>query len=109
MPNTTRMSPQVRGRIGGLTRSALASTPQATTQAARDGRWAKYKQHVLEVLPELADDPAELDRRAALLRRADMVKMSALAAAKRRELAELEAALDATGLDDAGSDGVDRE
>ena len=54
------------------------------------------------MLPELADVPAELDRRAGLLRRADMVKMSALAAAKRRELAELERALNATGLDDVG-------
>jgi hypothetical protein len=87
------MTAQQRGRIGGLTRAA---------QAARDGRWQRYRQRVLDVLPELAGDDAEIDRRAELLRRAEMTRLSALAVARRRELAEIEAEAEATGLDDAG-------
>ena len=101
------LSHQQRGRIGGLTRAALAPDRKAITKGARDGRWQRYVDRVREVLPELAADDPELIRRAEALRRADMIKMSAAAAAKRAELRALEAELDASGLLDAGSDGVD--
>jgi hypothetical protein len=102
MPSIS-MTPQQRGRIGGLTRAALTPDNRDITKPMRDGRWERYRQRILDVLPELAGDDAEIDRRAALLRQADMIRMSAAAAAKRRELAELEAELDVTGLGDAGN------
>jgi hypothetical protein len=102
---------QAAGRIGGLRRAALAANPQTITKAAREGRWQKYRQQILDVLPELEGDEAEIMRRSELLFRADMTRMSMQAQEKRRQAAAIEAALqaelDATGLPDSGSDGVD--
>ncbi len=97
------------GRIGGLTRAATAPSPQAITRAARDSRWQQYVARVREAVPDLQDE-AEITRRAELLRRADMVSMSMKAAKARRlkaELAALDRELDASGLADAGRDGID--
>lgn len=92
---------QLAGRIGGMTKAALAPDRDATTAAARAGRWQKYVDQVRAVLPELTDE-AEITRRAEMLRRADMVRMSARAAKTRAELRKLEAELDATDLPDGG-------
>lgn len=96
-----------RGRIGGLTTAANARTPQAITQAARYARFQKYVDQVV-----YWTDEADRIRRAELLRRADMVRMSLKAAKARKlraELAALEADLDASGLEDSGSDGTDAD
>ena len=61
MPRT--YSPQQAGRIGGLTRAATAPTPQAITQAARDGRNRKFLDLARQLCPEVTDE-AELARRA---------------------------------------------
>jgi len=82
---------QARGRRGGLTRAALAEDRRGITQAARDKRWEGYRQRVIDVVGLNPDDPgdnAEIDRRALLLQRADMVGMSLLAAKARRLKAE---------------------
>lgn len=80
------LTPQQRGRIGGLRRAALAPTRQAITQAARDSRWQRYVDQVKAALPDLADE-AEVMRRAEVLQRADMIRMSARAADARRRKA----------------------
>jgi hypothetical protein len=85
---TDRTSRQQRGRLGGLTRAALASSPQAITKAANDARWQKYLDQVRAVLPEITDE-GELTRRAMLLMRADMIRLSEKAAKARRLKAEL--------------------
>lgn len=72
-----------RGRIGGLTRAATAPTPQDITKAACDSRTARYRAQVLEANPGLTDE-ADIGRRMDLLLRADMVRLSGLAAEKRR-------------------------
>ena len=111
MPQKTsgRTPEQLASSKGGLIRAALAASPQAMTQAARDGRHEKRKQRVRDACPHITDE-AEIERRAELLMRADMADMS-LKAAKakklRAELAAVEAELNATGLDQVGSDGID--
>lgn len=100
---------QQKGRIGGLTRKALAESPQAITEAARAARWQKYMDRVSEACPHITDQ-GELSRRAELLRQADMISMSMKAVKAKRlkaEAAALEAELNATGLADSGSDGID--
>jgi hypothetical protein len=92
MPETG-MSPQQRGRIGGRTRAALSPDNTQHTANARAARWQKYRQRVLDALPQLAGDDAEIDRRAGLLRQADMIRMSERAAAARRALREAETEL----------------
>jgi hypothetical protein len=77
------MSPAARGRIGGLTRAALAPDRKTVTQAARDGRWQRYVDKVRAALPELEDE-AEITCRAEALRRADMIRMSARAVQARQ-------------------------
>jgi len=89
---------RARGRIGGLTRAALAPSPQAITAAARDARWQRYRDQVLAAMPELDPADPDVDRRAALLQRADMARLSQRAAKARRlraEAARIEAELDA--------------
>ena len=91
---------QTLGRAGGLTAAANAPSPQAMTQAARDAWFQRY----LDKVPYFTDE-ADRIRRAELLRKADMVRLSLKAAKARKlkaELAALEADLDATGLLDAG-------
>lgn len=107
MSHTPGTSVRVRGRIGGLTRAALAPSPGAITQAARDARWAKYVSQVREALPDLTDE-TEINRRAGLLQRADMTRLSALAsqarsraAAARRTAEQAEAALAEIGPGEA--------
>jgi hypothetical protein len=107
----TSTSHAQRGRIGGLRRAALAPDTQALTAAARRARFQKYVDQIREALPDLVDQ-AEIIRRAEQLRRADMASMSLKAATARRlkrELAALDAELDASGLLDAGSDGIDAD
>ena len=96
-----------RGRIGGLTTAARAATPQAITQAARDARFQKYVDQVV-----YWTDEADRIRRAELLRKADMTRLALKASKARKlkaELRALEAELDASGLEDAGSDGIDAD
>ncbi len=91
------------GRIGALRRMATEPDLRAVTQRARDARWAKY----LDQIPAEITDPAERMRRAGMLRRADMIALSAKAAQARRlkaEMAALTEALDATGLENSGRD-----
>src|SRR5580704_1146576 len=93
--HTSRASAQAAGRIGGLTRAATAPTPQAMTQAATDASWELFRQRVRDVMPEITD-PADIDRRAKLLERAEMARRSAKGQRVRRlkrELARLEADL----------------
>jgi hypothetical protein len=71
-----------RARIGGWTRAALAPTPQSITAGARSARWERYRDRVRAAIPDLTDE-AEIDRRAELLRRADMQRMSMKAAEAR--------------------------
>lgn len=77
------LSPQQRGRLGGLTRAATASARQDITRAANAGRRQKYVDKVKAAVPDLTDQ-AELARRADLLMRADMIRLSALASEARR-------------------------
>jgi very-short-patch-repair endonuclease len=72
-----------RARLGGLTRAALAPTRQSITEGARAGRWERYRDKVREAMPDLTEE-VEIDRRAELLRKADMQRMSMKAAAARR-------------------------
>jgi hypothetical protein len=91
---------QTKGRIGGLTTAANAPSPQAITQAARDARF----QHYVDQVAYFTDE-ADRIRRAELLRKADMTRLSLKAAKARRmkaELAALEADLDAADLENAG-------
>ena len=81
---------QARGRIGGYTRAALAPDRDSITRAARDARWQRY----LDQVPPEITDPAERTRRAELLRRADMTRLS-LKAAKARRLRAQARALEA--------------
>ena len=74
------------GRVGGYTRAATAPTPQAITQHARDGRWARYLDQAREAAPGVTDE-ADIIRRAQLLRRADMCRLSQLAADARKQRA----------------------
>jgi hypothetical protein len=76
-------TPQQRGRLGGLTRAATAASRQDITRAANAGRWQKYVDQVKAAVPGLTDD-AEITRRAELLMKADMCRLSAKAAEARR-------------------------
>ena len=73
---TSRSSAQAKSSIGGLTAAALAPDRKDIGKEARSARWQRYLDKVLEALPHLADDPEELNRRAELLRRADMTRSS---------------------------------
>jgi len=79
---------QARWRKGGLTRAAVAESPQVTTQAARDARMEGIRPEIREKPPHITDE-AEIDRRAQLLQRADMVAMSLKATSARKPTAEL--------------------
>ena len=98
------------GQIGSNRRWAAVQDRKAAMQPAWDGRLRKFKEQALELRPDLAGDDAALTEVAYRLRKAYMAELS-LKAAKvqrlRRELAAIEAELDASGVDDAGSDGVD--
>jgi hypothetical protein len=80
----SRSTAQLRASIGGTVRAALATDRDALTRAARDARWQKYVDQVLAVLPELTDE-AEINRRAELLRTADMKRLALKSAKARRE------------------------
>jgi hypothetical protein len=84
-------TPRQRGRLGGLTRAATAPSRQEITRDARAARWRKYVDQVRETLPDITDE-AELLRRAQLLLRADMCRLSAKAAAARKARAAGDAA-----------------
>jgi len=78
------------GRIGGLTTAAMTIDSRQLTEAARQARYQKY----LDQVPAEITDPDERTRRADLLRRADMIRMSQKAAKARKlkaEAARLEA------------------
>ncbi len=99
------------GRIGGLRRSALCPDNRAHTQPARDARYANYRDQIPRdiVVPPGSTLDAEIDRRAGVLRQADMIKLSQRAAVERKRAAEADAELaelDATGLPDCGCDGI---
>lgn len=69
----------LRGRIGGLTRAATAASPSEITATARAAGWQKF----LDQVPAEITDPAERQRRAELLRKAHMSRLSLKAAAAR--------------------------
>lgn len=90
---------QRAGRISALTRQALAPDPRSVTEAATRGKFEYYVEQVRACMPE-NDDPADVERRARLLQRADLLRMSAAgvkARKLRRKLAALEAELSAAG------------
>jgi hypothetical protein len=96
----SRADAQAAGRVGGFRRAALATDPQSITQAANAENWELFRQRVREVMPEIAGDDVEVDRRAELLRKAEMARLSQKATRARRlrrELARLEADLDTAG------------
>jgi hypothetical protein len=102
----SRTAAQARGRIGGLTRAALAPSRQGITEAARQARWQKY----VDQVPAVITDPAERQRRAELLRQADMTRISlkasearSRAARARREAAQAEAELAEAAGGEGGS------
>jgi hypothetical protein len=103
----SRERAQARGRIGALTKAALATDRSALTQAARDARWQSY----LDQIPSEITDPGERQRRAGMLRAADLQRMSLRSSVARQRASEAARAeqelLDATGLLDVGSDGID--
>jgi hypothetical protein len=68
----SRADAQAAGRVGGFRRAALATDPQSITQAANAENWELFRQRVREVMPEIAGDDVEVDRRAELLRKAEM-------------------------------------
>lgn len=74
------LTPQQRGRIGGLTRAATADSTRDITAAANSANAKRY----LDAVPASITDEAERERRAALLRRADMIRLSAKAAEARK-------------------------
>ena len=105
----SRQVAQERGKIGGLRNAALAPSRQGITSAARAAGWQRYVEQVKAALPGLTDQ-ADIERRAAMLRKADMHALALKSARARRmraELAALDSELDASGLLNAGSDGVD--
>lgn len=71
------------GRLGGIMRAATASSPADITRAANGARWQKYLDRAREAAPGVTDE-ADITRRAQLLQRADMCRLSARAAAARR-------------------------
>jgi hypothetical protein len=102
----SRQVAQARGRIGGLRGAALAPSRQGITAAARAAGWQKYVDQVKAALPDLTDE-ADIQRRAGMLRTADMHSLALKSAKVRRmraELRALESELDASGLLDAGND-----
>jgi len=114
---TAQSRAQVFGQIGGLTRAAMCVDNRAHTQPARDARFQKY----LDQIPPEITDPAEREIRAVKLRAADMRRLALKSADVRRnkktrqaldlaraELDILERELNASGLDNCGSDGTDR-
>lgn len=64
-------------------RWALTADRKAAMKPAHDGRLQRYKDQVLEALPQLAGQDAEVTRRAEQLRKADMIKLSRKAAMAR--------------------------
>jgi len=85
----SRESAQLRGRIGGYTRAAMAATPSEITKKARAASWQKF----LDQVPPEITDPAERERRAGLLRRAHMSRLALKASAARRAVARARAVL----------------
>lgn len=83
MPQRDTRAMSARGRIGGLMKAANAKDRDSLTRAARDARWQRY----LDRVPDHVTDPAERERRAALIRRADMQRLALKAAASRRKVA----------------------
>jgi hypothetical protein len=78
---------RLAGRTGGLARAATATSRTDITAAASAELWERYRDHVRTLLPDLDDDDAEIDRRAALLRKADLTRMR-LKAQRARQLRE---------------------
>lgn len=74
---------QQRGSIGGLTRAATATTRKEITQATRDKQWQRF----LDQVPAEITDPTERQRRANLLRKAHMRRLSLKASAARSKAA----------------------
>ena len=87
------LSPQQRGRRGGLIRAALTDN-KASMARVRAAKEQRYRDRVIEAtnLDPVAD-AAEIQIRANKLRTADMIAMSAKAADARRALREAKAAL----------------
>jgi hypothetical protein len=69
------------GRAGGRATAASAADRRSITKAARAGRWQRY----LDRVPAGVTDPDERARQATELRRADMTRISHMAADARRK------------------------
>ena len=106
----TRTFAQQRGSIGGNT-TWSRHDPAPAMARVRAGKLSRLRERVIEADPTLTDE-VEIERRIECLRRADMQKLSLLAAKARKLKAEMRALdheLSAAGLADAGSDGVDAD
>jgi hypothetical protein len=106
------MSVADSARVAALTRLAMAPDHRAVTEPARRARMQQF----LDQIPAEVTDPAERVKRAKMLQRAHLIRASAAAARARtaaaearRLAAEAGLVLDASGLADAGSDGVDAD
>lgn len=89
---------RLRGRIGGNMRAAMALDRNALTQPARDALWQRF----LDKVPAEITDPEERQRRAEMIRKAHMARLTlkasvarsrAAAARRAAEAAEAEAAV----------------
>jgi hypothetical protein len=72
---STSESRRSAARVGALSRAAKYP-PEDLTRAARRGFLEKFRAEALAADPTLAGDDAELNRRAALLLRAHMVRLN---------------------------------
>ena len=100
MSRTSRVYTPADGLIARAGRAH--EDPATMTAPATLSRMAGYCIKVLKANPNLTEKQAV--KAATLLLRADMAKLARKSAAARRGLV-----LDATGLEDAGSDGIDAD
>lgn len=102
-----RASDYHRSSLNGLTMRAgrAAEDPQAMTTDAMLGRLAKHMAAVHTKNPNLT--PEQLAKASRLSLRAEMGQLARKSAAARRIRTAVDRELDATGLEDAGSDGID--
>lgn len=98
----SRAHAQARGKIGGLTTAARVPDRTAHTRPARDAAFQRF----LDQVPPEITDPDERRKRAELLRRAHMQRLSLRASVARSKAAKAraEALAIEQELADAGDD-----
>lgn len=86
-PQVDPSAARLRSVAGGYAKAAYAPNRDSLTRAARDARMERFRERIREALPHI-DDPAEIDRRAQLLLKSEMSKLSLKAAQGRRRAAQ---------------------